>query len=136
MYKTEELCRTVIERLTNKYFPTCRPVFLQNPRTGRNLEFDGYNHELKIAFERQGEQHYEYNTGRSLFKDKYINGALHKTGFQQWKEQIQRDIYKQTVCRVLGIELIIIPPQVKTEEQITLFITEHLKKKNLNFNKY
>lgn len=128
MYKTEELCRTVIEKLTKREFPKCRPKFLKNPRTGYNLELDGYNHDLKIAFERQGEQHYKYITGKSLFKDRYINGKLYKSGYQQWKEQIQRDIYKQKVCSLLGIELIVIPPQVKTEKQITIFLKERLAK--------
>ena len=44
-------CREILESIYSVPFKPCRPNFLKNPKTGRNLELDGYNEELKIAFE-------------------------------------------------------------------------------------
>ena len=48
------------EKIYNKKFAKCKPLWLKNQR-GSQLELDGYNDELKIAFEYQGRQHYEDN---------------------------------------------------------------------------
>ena len=72
IFKHEEESRTIIENIYNKQFPKGRYTFLINPETDKNLELDGYNEELKIAFEYQGRQHYEaveYFGGKEAFKE-------------------------------------------------------------------
>ena len=51
MYKNETACREAIEKITGKFFPKTKAKFLEG------LEFDGYNAELKMAIEYDGEQH-------------------------------------------------------------------------------
>jgi hypothetical protein len=48
----ETYCRLMLETIFNKPFPTKHSKWLEG------LELDGYNEELGIAFEYQGEQHY------------------------------------------------------------------------------
>ena len=53
-----------VEKLIdNKYkvFSNCRPDWMKNPFTGKNLEIDIYLPELKLAIEVDGPQHHEYN---------------------------------------------------------------------------
>ena len=91
----EEMCRNIFEVIYGVPFPNVRPDFLKNPETGRNLELDGYNEELGIAFEYQGPQHY---TERNPWnKD------------QSMVPQFRRDEFKKEVCRRVGIYLIRIP---------------------------
>ena len=51
IFKHEEECRTIMENIYNKPFPKGRHSFLINPETKHPLELDGYNKELKIAFD-------------------------------------------------------------------------------------
>jgi len=95
-YKREEKCRKVLEDYYDDYFPTVRPKFLKNPKTGYPLELDGYNAALNLAFEHNGHQHSEYPN------------SFHKTK-QQFLNQQERDRYKIRRCTELGIKLIIIP---------------------------
>lgn len=92
-YKREELCRKIFEDYFDDYFPTCRPNFLANPETGRNLELDGFNAALNLAFEGSGKQHYTYPN------------AFHKTR-EEFDKQVKRDIYKRQRLSELGIDLI------------------------------
>ena len=114
-WKTEEKVRSIMEKMFGEPFESYRPDFLKSPKTGRNLELDGYNHRLKLAFERQGEQHYEYIEGKSLFKSE-----------EEWKNQIKRDRYKRKVCKLVGITLIIIPPQYTSDKDIFKCIIKQL----------
>lgn len=55
----ERLCRIYFEAAFKAKFPNSRGLsWLKNER-GNFLELDGYNEHLKIAFEHQGEHHYE-----------------------------------------------------------------------------
>ena len=58
--RSEKLCRITLEQLFEKPFPKSRPTWLIN-REGNRMELDGYNKELGIAFEYNGEQHLEIN---------------------------------------------------------------------------
>jgi len=98
--KSENLCRQIIEELTNKKFPSIRPDFLRHEKTGRNLELDGYNEELKLAFEYNGKQHYEY-----------IPSYFHREGEHKFIKQQERDKLKIEICNKLGIKVIVIPYQ-------------------------
>lgn len=101
-YKREEICRSVFEEHYDDYFPTVRPNFLKNPKTGRALELDGYNAGLNLAFEYNGKQH------------RVFPNVFHETENEFIKQQ-ERDKYKMKRCKELGINLIIIPDTVKTK---------------------
>jgi hypothetical protein len=113
----ESLCRQILERTYNKPFPTCRPDFLINPKTMYNLELDGYNQELGIAFEYNGIQHYVYPT------------KFHKTE-EEFIDQVKRDQFKREACSKSGIYLITIPyeiPHAKIPQYIEYNLPENVK---------
>lgn len=56
--KSEEIARTTFEQLFQASFPRQKPKWLKNSR-GFQMELDGYNESLKLAFEYQGIQHYK-----------------------------------------------------------------------------
>ena len=71
------------------------------PKTNYPAELDGYNDELKIAFEYQGIQHYEEGEKIPFHTKETI------------LETQKRDVYKVQRCEELGIKLIIIPYYTK-----------------------
>ncbi len=85
---SERICRTYFEEIFKVPFPNTKGLkWLKNER-GNYLELDGYNRTLKLAFEHQGEQHYD---GESYFdKAKY-------------------DEIKSELCKNNGVILIHIP---------------------------
>lgn len=94
--KGEELCCKLMEEITGKSFRKIRPIFLRNPKTGYNLELDGYNEELKIAIEYNGLQHYLWPN------------VFHKTE-QEFRDLVWRDQFKREKCDTNGIYLITVP---------------------------
>lgn len=90
----ERLCRAVLERIFKLPFKRTRPTWLRNTN-GYRLELDGYNQDLKLAFEYQGTHHYEDRPGFSS------GGGL--AGLSQ------RDGMKRQICWGLKVDLIIIP---------------------------
>ena len=106
--KGESICRKVFEYHYGVSFPTIRPDFLINPETGSNIELDGYNEELKLAFEYNGIQHYVYPN------------KFHKN-YDEFEQQIRRDIYKKEACKRSGVYLLVIPYEVP-EYDIPKFI--------------
>ena len=115
--KREEMCRRIFESIYGVEFKSCRPEFIRNPKTNRKLELDGYNSDLKIAFEYQGHQHYEFPN------------TFHRTE-KNFRDQLYRDQYKRKRCNELGIYLISIPYHIKTKD-LRLFIISKLPKDNL-----
>jgi len=55
---SEEAVRAIIQKLTGKEFKRTYPTWLRGRSRSRGLQLDGYNEELKLAFEYQGRQHY------------------------------------------------------------------------------
>lgn len=98
----ERITRRVFEHLFGKPFVRVRPDFLKNPETGRNLELDGFNEELKVAFEYNGIQHYHYPS-------KFAKNE------EEFKKQLRRDEFKFETCNRLGIYLVVVPYSVKHE---------------------
>ncbi len=91
--RNEFVCRRLFEYIFSHPFPKQRPHWLKNAE-GNILELDGYNTELQLAFEYQGEQHYTeigFFSSRSLEKIKF------------------HDRLKRKLCSRLNVKLIEIP---------------------------
>ena len=88
-WKREEECRSIFESIFNCGFPKARRVF------GTRLELDGYNSELKIAFEYNGEQHYK-------------TGKLFNTSEEELRKSQTRDRQKLSLCRDNGVLLVVV----------------------------
>lgn len=114
VYKKENKCRAIIEGIYGKPFPSVRPDFLKSPATGKNLEIDCYNAELKIGLEYDGEQHAKYNP------------HFHRNGPTEFTYQIARDEWKTKKCREEGITLIRVPHWV-TELDLEKYIRNKLR---------
>lgn len=89
--KSEEIARTTFRQLFGGEFAKRRPKWLVNSR-GRQMELDGYELELGLAFEYQGRQHFE-------------NVGVYKMGnkLQQRKED---DKKKRELCAENGVLLV------------------------------
>jgi len=108
----EEKCRDIFETLTGRAYPTTRPNWLKNPKTGRKLELDGYCADLRSAFEYNGKQHYLYPN------------AFHKSE-AEFDSLMERDAIKMQTCEDYGVRLLVIPYDLNDEDMYTL-IREHL----------
>ena len=106
-FKTEKLCISIIEHLTDHKFIKCRPSFLDG------LELDGFNADLQLAIEYNGEQHYK------------IVDYFHRNGIYDLLTQVEHDKLKKRKCQENGIYLMIVPHYVKDKEK---FIKEQLNK--------
>ena len=58
-FRNEELYRSMFEYIFDTEFKKVRPKFLISKKTGKRMELDGYAPKLKVAFEYNGEQHYQ-----------------------------------------------------------------------------
>lgn len=105
-FKREQEFRKLIEQRFNANFPRRRPQWLKSHFATRPLELDGYNEKLKLAFEYQGEQHYEL-------------GHFNKT-----KEELEitqrKDTFKIETCNKMNVKLIIVPYWIPKESWIPL----------------
>lgn len=113
----EEKCRDIIEKLTGRAYPTIRPNWLVNPKTGRKLELDGYCADLRSAFEYNGKQHYVFPN------------SFHKT-IEDFDNAMERDEHKVETCREYGVRLLVIPYSLR-DEHLEPFIKQHLKENNI-----
>ncbi len=111
----EKLCRRVLQEIYRKPFDNIRPYFLKSPKTGKNLELDAYNHDLKLAIEYQGPQHYKFMS------------YYHSTE-KDFQNQLDRDRMKKEMCQKRGITLIEVPYTYSKYEDIRRFIVIELKK--------
>lgn len=99
----EKYCRDILEEIFSVPFPSVRPKFLKNPLTNRSLEFDCYNHKLRLALEYNGYQHYTFPN------------VYHKSE-TAFRAQLKRDEIKKDICDKLGITLIIVPHTVQISD--------------------
>jgi len=109
--KGESITRLLFERMFGKPFIKERPEWLKEKR-GRALELDGFNQELKLAFEYQGVQHYKYIP------------RFHKD-LEDFEKQKYRDQLKLEICKQKGVTLLQIP---YGKEGDRLFIVEELQR--------
>ena len=113
--RSEKLTREIFERIMGCNFPSIRPEFLKNPETGCNLELDGYNESLKLAFEYNGIQHYQFEK------------HFHETE-DDFKKQREHDEFKYKRCIEMGITLISVPYKFNCykPEELEIFIKDQL----------
>jgi hypothetical protein len=105
-FKNEMACIEIIEKITEHRFIKCRPSFLDG------LELDGYNADIQLAIEYNGEQHYK------------IIDYFHRNGIYDLLTQVEHDKIKKRKCQENNVYLIIVPYYVQNKEQ---FIQEKLK---------
>jgi len=123
-YKGESLGETISRAALESLYPghrfdKIRPDWLKNPKTGRNMELDGYCKELEIGFEYNGAQHYKYPS------------AFHKSE-KQFLNQVERDIMKLDMCDALGVYVITIPytvPKNAIKEFIEYYLPDNVMKR-------
>lgn len=109
---SEFVCRSIFEYLFNTTFPKSRPSWLKNS-DGNQMELDGYNEELKIAFEYQGMQHYvRFN-------------HFHKSDAIFDRQQIL-DNEKKELCFKNNINLICISYKIKIDNMQKYIVNELL----------
>lgn len=102
-YKNEDKCREILQNIYGRKFDKVRPHFLKNHKTGKNLELDMYNDDLKLALEYNGIQHRVYVP------------HFHKSP-KDYQNQVERDMLKLQKCRENGITLIVVPDTVRYNE--------------------
>lgn len=110
VFKNERQMKLVLNEIFEK------EPYLDNKRykwLGR-LELDRYYPRLKLAFEYNGQQHYE----PCLFFSKSERDAI-----ERYNKQLERDDRKVKLCRKYGIKLVIIPYWIKlTKRNILRYI--------------
>ena len=114
----ENYIRNIVESIFRSPFPSIRPEWLINPKTGRRLELDLYNKSLRLSFECDGIQHSQYLP------------YFHKT-YQRYQDMKERDILKSVLCKKRGLTLIRIPHHIHDQELESFILSEiHKKYKN------
>ena len=118
LFKLEKICKLYFEQIFGVLFIKIRPDFLKQ-LNGKNLELDGFNENLKIAFEHQGSQHYKIS--KTFKMDQAALDDIQK-----------KDKLKIKLCKENNINLFIIP------ELTTMTKIENLKQfifdQAVNFN--
>lgn len=89
----EKYVRQIFEKITKEKFKCMYPSWLT--WRGQQLELDGFNPELRIAFEVQGPQH-------TVFSNKYDEL------YESYWNRLQRDKAKVQLCEENGIDLVVI----------------------------
>ncbi|AHH02016.1 helicase nuclease [Pithovirus sibericum] len=110
--KGEQICCDTLEKIYSKPFYRVRPGFLRNPETGRKLEIDCFNKDLRIGVEYNGRQHYVWPNFTGQSKQEFLN-------------QVRRDRFKIETCDRNGVYLITVPYTV-SHDQIPLYIQQRL----------
>ncbi|WP_052090961.1 hypothetical protein [Desulfosporosinus sp. HMP52] len=110
---SEEKCRYIFNYLLDAVFQKTKKILPDN------LELDGYCKELKVAFEYQGDQHYReifyFQKNKSLYTIK------------------NTDERKVSICKDLGITLIVIPYyENKGDKELLEYIANQLKLQGYN----
>ncbi len=116
--KGERECRRVLEKLFMRPFPNRRPLFLTNAVTGKPLEIDCCNLDLRLGVEYNGRQHYQYTKG------------MHKN-FEAFRIQQYRDEMKIQKCKDNNFTLIIVPYTISIES-IENYLIEKLRQNGYN----
>ena len=85
-FSREEKVRRICEQLFYPLkFPSVRPEFLVNYKTGKRMEIDLYNYNLNLAIECQGLQHSTW--------------VKHFQTYKEWELMKDRDLLKAAILR-------------------------------------
>ena len=104
-FSREEKIRRICEQLFYPLkFPSIRPKWLINHKTGKRMEIDLYNHNLNLAIECQGEQHHKY--------------VKHFQTYKEWLAMKDRDILKAAILRNRKIRLLYVPSIKKLPDEL------------------
>lgn len=95
-YRTEAVCRELLEFMLRMPLPKVRPDWLVNPTTKRRLELDMYNAEHRIAFEYDGAQHDVYTP--------HYHANEHHFEYRRLLDRLKTEL-----CRERGVLLLRIP---------------------------
>jgi len=123
----EKICRALFEHMTGKSFGKHRPNWLRNSR-GRKMELDGYNDELRLAFEYQGEQH-----------SRHVAFFHREEG--EFEKRVEDDRRKKELCDHHGVTLLAIEGSIPLEE-LQIYLTKRLEQarpnmsNSLNYSKF
>lgn len=111
----ERICREFFQQIFDAEFPKCRPQWLLSEK-GYKMELDGYCAELGIAFEHQGQEHYEV-------KHYTINSQ------SALDERKKKDRLKRKLCLKNNVVLIEIPevPTLLPIQDIKHFIEKEFR---------
>lgn len=116
----ESLCRQIFEFIFQVEFPKTRPAWARS--TGHNLEFDGYNPVIQLAFEYQGAHH---NVRYAHFHKKE----------EHFHEQQKRDRLKHQVAADHEVVLVVIEQfnSRSPVRELAESVKCQLKEKNISF---
>lgn len=114
---SEEIARQCFEFIFDKKFTNTRKILIREEKP--SLELDGFNEELNMAFEYQGEQHYQAKWVMARKEDKE----------DIFKNIQQNDKEKLELCRKMKIPLILIPffPNFKNDSEYLEYVFNILK---------
>ncbi|MEJ2251608.1 MAG: hypothetical protein P8Y97_18375 [Candidatus Lokiarchaeota archaeon] len=114
IYTSEEICRKFFEKVFKKNFPISYPEWLIN-ENGNQMELDGFNEELNLAFEYQGIQHRKKSFGMNNLDLKRIK---------------EEDSLKRILCEENGVLLIQVPDdEIVPYDEIQRFIVDEYEKR-------
>ncbi|WP_175849386.1 hypothetical protein [Burkholderia cepacia] len=95
----EDKIRKVFEIVFDAKFPSVKEKWNINHSTNKRLELDGYNSELKLAFEHNGHHHYMDSNNFHFFNKEKSDISI----------QIERDGIKKNNCENNNVLLVEIP---------------------------
>lgn len=127
IWKRQERCRDILEKVFNKKFPQSRPAWNINTegcpelniKPGRRLELDGYCEEEGIAFEHQGKFH-------------EVEGEAFSSDPIKFKYIKTKDRIKRENCKKNNVILLSIPDEdVVPFDELYEYITEDLERRGI-----
>lgn len=107
-YKENRIRKIMKSLFPRQSFASKKPSWLINNKTGKRMEIDIFNENLKLCVEYSGIQHY-----------KFMPQIFHKS-YQQFEEQKERDLLKQQLILKNGYKYICVPYYINDIEEYLL----------------
>lgn len=124
IHVSENKCRFILEKLTEKLFPRTNFGVRNNDIFKRHFQIDCYNDEFKLGLEYQGLQHFKKVKGWNI-------------GGKELDLYKQRDKEKNRLCKNMNINLFYITYQDsnKGDDYLIRIIKQNLRSSGINCNK-